>query len=72
MAPKVQDGEPHRLNDRDLFLVRTILRANAQWVVTTHNAHVVSVQPVGKALHAASIPAWWIHYAKANDLELNL
>lgn len=65
-------GAGGRLSPRDLFMVETMLRTNAAWIVTCHNAHIVQIQPVAKALHADSIPMWWIVYARANDLEINL
>jgi len=75
--PTIQSGESttrrdRGLNEHDLFLLRMMLRVNASWVVTTHNAHVVKIEPVGKPLHAASIPGWWLRYAEANDLDLCL
>lgn len=73
MDPTIQINKPARqLSERDLFFLRSMLRTNAQWVITTHNGHVTGIQPVGKTLHAESVPMWWIRYAEANDLELNL
>jgi hypothetical protein len=60
------------LSEHDLYLVRLMLRRNGEWILTTHNSHIVKVEPVGKPLHAASIPLWWIRYADANDLEIGL
>jgi len=60
------------LSEHDLYFLRMILGVNASWLVTAHNGHVVKVKPVGKALHAASIPVWWLRYAEANDLELKV
>lgn len=70
-------GQPDRcssggLSERDLFLVETMLRSNASWVIVCHNSHIVQIQPVAKPLHADSVPAWWIAYARANRLELFL
>lgn len=77
MVPEVQGSEPQDaarcgLSARDLFMVRTMLRVNASWVVTCHNAHIVKIEPVAKPLHADSVPLWWIRYAEANRLDLNL
>lgn len=49
-----------------------MLRTNASWIVTTHNAHLVKIEPIGKALHADAVPLWWIRYARANEIELSL
>jgi len=60
------------LGDRDLYFLRMMLGVNASWLVTAHNGHVVKIEPVGKPLHASSVPTWWIAYAEANDLELKI
>ena len=77
MDSKIQGGQSDptgdgRLSDHDLYLIRMILRRNGEWILTTHNSHIVKVEPVGRPLHASSIPHWWISYAEANDLELSL
>ena len=63
------DGE---LSERDLYLVRMMLRTNTPWVLTPHNGHIVKIEPVGRPLHTASLPGWWIRYAAANSIELRL
>lgn len=77
MGHRVQESQPAGspkggLSERDLYLIRMMLSVNADWLLTAHNGHLVKVEPVGKPLHAASIPVWWIRYAEVNDLDLKI
>lgn len=77
MDPQIQASQSPTdahsgLNERDRFLINAMLRTNASWIVTTHNAHLVKIEPIGKALHADAVPLWWIRYARANEIELSL
>lgn len=77
MDSEVQSGESQEspsggLSKKDAFLLRMMLRQNCAWVVLVHNKHIVSLQPIGRALNVSSVPDWWIQYASANELDFNL
>ncbi len=59
-----------RLSERDRLLIETMLTENREWLVVSHNQHLVSVKPVGRALIADSLPGWWLKYFRANRLKL--
>lgn len=65
-------GSADRLSERDWLLIETMLATNSEWLVVSHNRHLVSVQPVGRPLNASALPDWWLKYARANRLRITL